>query len=89
MADKARKWTDAELERMENHLANIYSRAYKEVKVSWDDFLEDAKEEADKLLEAVKNAVDEKKRKRQNKLIKSFCEKKHSKTNITRTWSKK
>ena len=64
MADKARKWTDAELERMENHLANIYSRAYKEVKVSWDDFLEDAKEEADKLLEAVNNAADNEEKKK-------------------------
>jgi SPP1 gp7 family putative phage head morphogenesis protein len=76
MADKARQWTDAELERMENHLANIYSRAYKEVKVSWDDFLEDAKEEADKLLEAINNAVDDKEKKKAKQAYQKFLREK-------------
>ena len=76
MADKARNWTDAELERMENHLANIYTRAYEEVKISWNDFLDETKEEADKLLEAVNNAADNEEKKKAKRAYQKFLREK-------------
>ena len=72
MADKARQWTDAELEKMEKHLAGIYTRAYNEVNVSWNEFLDNVKDEADKLMKVINNAADEKAKKKATKDYKKF-----------------
>lgn len=39
MADKAREWTDKQLEKMEQHISQIYSRAQKEIGEDWVEYM--------------------------------------------------
>lgn len=54
MADNARKLTDAELEKMEKHLREIYERANSEIGESWKNYMDKVGEQ----IKALQNAYD-------------------------------
>lgn len=44
MADKARKWTDAQLVEMEKRIKKIYKQARREITAKWDDYMKHGQE---------------------------------------------
>lgn len=58
MADKAREWTDKELEKMERHIAEIYQEAQDGIKEKWDGYMERAEKRVERYQNAVEKAVE-------------------------------
>ena len=59
MADKAREWTDKELEKMERHIAEIYQEAQNGIKEKWDGYMECAEKRVERYQDAVDKAVED------------------------------
>lgn len=49
MADKARQWTDKQLDKMEKHLNSIYTETQKGITEKWDKYMRESGEELKKL----------------------------------------
>jgi len=55
--DKARKWTDKELQQMEKHVSKIYNEAYDDISKKWDEFMKSHKPKLDKAYDDLQAAL--------------------------------
>lgn len=58
MADKAHKQTDKKLLKMEQHIKDIYTQAEGDMRVKWEEFMQNAEKRTTKLRERLKNALE-------------------------------
>lgn len=56
MADKIREWTDAQLNKMERRISNIYRKASKGIYKSWNDFMKETNKKTSDLQEKYNEA---------------------------------
>jgi len=57
MADKARRWTDKQLERMERRITRIYKEAEKDMRVEWDAYMKRLDKRLEKKQAALQKAI--------------------------------
>ena len=87
MADKAHVLTDKKLEEMEKRLSAIYSASYKKVLSIMLDFAKSIQDDADELIEAVKNAENDTEKRKAKKRYISYYRKEVTKSRAFKTMS--
>ena len=55
--DKARKWTDSQLKKMEQKVSKIYKEAYDDISANWDKYMKEHKAKLDKAYDDLQSAL--------------------------------